>query len=122
MPPPFKAGLLSFLGQLGIETQQGFNCGLSGWGVLLLLRANPVGSSWLRDLEGTGQLCPAGTSMVLSLAIGGLPSAEDSLPLLASRGKPSAFSKTSLNIWKFTVHVLLKPGLENFEHYFTSMR
>ena len=32
-----------------------------------------------------------------------------------------AFSKTSLNIWKFMVHVLLKPGLENFEHYFTSM-
>ena len=32
-----------------------------------------------------------------------------------------AFSKTSLNIWEFTVHVLLKPGLENFEHYFTSM-
>ena len=33
----------------------------------------------------------------------------------------SAFSKTSLNIWKFTVHVLLKPGLENFEYYFASM-
>ena len=33
----------------------------------------------------------------------------------------SAFSKTSLNIWKFTVHILLKPGLENFEHYFTSV-
>ena len=33
----------------------------------------------------------------------------------------SAFSKTSLNIWKFTVSVLLKPGLENFEHYFTSV-
>ena len=33
----------------------------------------------------------------------------------------SAFSKTSLNIWKFTVHVLLKPHLENFEHYFTSV-
>ena len=32
----------------------------------------------------------------------------------------SAFSKTSLNIRKFTVHILLKPGLENFEHYFTS--
>ena len=31
----------------------------------------------------------------------------------------SAFSKTSLNIWNFMVHVLLKPGLENFEHYFT---
>ena len=33
----------------------------------------------------------------------------------------SAFCKTSLNIWKFMVHILLKPGLENFEHYFTSM-
>ena len=33
----------------------------------------------------------------------------------------SAFSKTSLNIWKFTVHILLKSGLENFEHHFTSM-
>ena len=31
----------------------------------------------------------------------------------------SAFSKTSLNIWKFMAHVLLKPGMENFEHYFT---
>ena len=33
----------------------------------------------------------------------------------------SAFSKTSLITWKFTVHLLLKPGLENFEDYFTSM-
>ena len=33
----------------------------------------------------------------------------------------SAFSKTSLNIWKFMVQVLLKPGLENFEHYFVSV-
>ena len=32
-----------------------------------------------------------------------------------------AFSETSLNIWKYMVHVLLKPGLENFEHYFTSL-
>ena len=32
-----------------------------------------------------------------------------------------AFSKTNLNIWKFTIHVLLKPDLENFEHYFTSV-
>ena len=32
-----------------------------------------------------------------------------------------AFSKSSLNIWKFMVHVLLKPGLENFEHYFITM-
>ena len=34
----------------------------------------------------------------------------------------SAFSKNSLNIWKSTVHVLLKPGLENFERYFNSVR
>ena len=33
----------------------------------------------------------------------------------------SAFSNTSLNIWKFLVHVLLQPGLENFEHYFASV-
>ena len=33
----------------------------------------------------------------------------------------SPFSKTSLNIWKFPVHILLKAGLENFEHYFTSV-
>ena len=32
-----------------------------------------------------------------------------------------AFPKPSLNIWKFTVHILLKPGLENFEYYFASM-
>ena len=33
----------------------------------------------------------------------------------------SAFSKSNLNIWKFTVHILLKPGLKNFEYYFASM-
>ena len=33
----------------------------------------------------------------------------------------SAFSKSSLNTWKFMVHILLKPGLENFGHYFASM-
>ena len=33
----------------------------------------------------------------------------------------SAFSKSSLHIWKFMVHILLKPGLENFEHYFVIM-
>ena len=32
-----------------------------------------------------------------------------------------AFSKSSLNIWKFSVHVVVKPGLENFEHYFASV-
>ena len=35
--------------------------------------------------------------------------------------RSSAFSKSSLDVWKFTVHVLLKPGLENLQHYFVSM-
>ena len=33
----------------------------------------------------------------------------------------SAFSKSNLNMWKFTIHILLKPGLENFEHYFSGV-
>ena len=33
----------------------------------------------------------------------------------------SAFSKSSLSIWKFIIHVMLKPGLKNFEHYFASV-
>ena len=41
--------------------------------------------------------------------------------MLAIWSGSRAFSKSSLNIWKFTVHILLKPGLENFEHYFTRM-
>ena len=45
----------------------------------------------------------------------------DHQPRLDAWDKCSAFSKTSLNIWKFSVHELLKPGLENFEHYFASM-
>ena len=40
---------------------------------------------------------------------------------LSWQSNVSAFSKTSLNIWKFMFHILLKPSLENFEHHFTSM-
>ena len=46
---------------------------------------------------------------------------DDSLDVGDLISSSSAFSKTSLNFWKFTVHVLLKPGLENFENYFSSM-
>ena len=42
-------------------------------------------------------------------------------PVNVGNSGSSAFSKSSLKIWKFMVHVLLKPGLENFEDYFTSM-
>ena len=46
---------------------------------------------------------------------------DDPLDIGSLMSGSSAFSKTSLNIWKFTVPVLLKPGLENFEHYFASL-
>ena len=49
------------------------------------------------------------TSALLTMHVGNLISGS------------SDFSKSSLNIWKFTVHILLKPGLENFEHHFTSV-
>ena len=41
--------------------------------------------------------------------------------LMMAIGLISGFSKSNLNIWKFTVHILLKPSMENFEHYFASM-
>ena len=50
-----------------------------------------------------------------------LPSPDDAADVVNLISGSSAFSKTSLNICKFTVHMLLKPGLENFEHYFTSI-
>ena len=46
---------------------------------------------------------------------------DDSIDVVNLISGSSAFLKSSLNIWMFTVHVLLKPGLENFEHYFASM-
>ena len=46
---------------------------------------------------------------------------EDSIDVGNLISSSSAFSQSSLNIWKFMVQELLKPGLENFEHYFTSM-
>ena len=43
------------------------------------------------------------------------------VPLGGTRRVGGLLGKTSLNIWKFMVHILLKPSLENFEHYFTSV-
>ena len=50
-----------------------------------------------------------------------LPSPDDPTEVANLISGSSAFSKSSLNIWNFMVHVLLKPGLENLEHYFASM-
>ena len=44
---------------------------------------------------------------------------DDSVDVGNSISGSSAFSKTSLNIWKFTVHILLKAGLEKFKHYYS---
>ena len=49
-------------------------------------------------------------------------SSDDPIDVGSLTSGSSAFSKSTLNIWKFLVHVLLKPGLENFEHYFASVR
>ena len=46
---------------------------------------------------------------------------DDSVDIGNMNSGSSAFSKSMLNIWEFAAHVLLKPGLENFEHYFASM-
>ena len=46
---------------------------------------------------------------------------DDSVGVASLISGSSDFSKSSLNIWKLSVHILLKPNLENFEHYFTSM-
>ena len=46
---------------------------------------------------------------------------DDPMDVVSSISDSSALSKCSLNIWKFTVHVLLKPGLENFEHSLMSV-
>ena len=46
---------------------------------------------------------------------------EDPVDVVNLISGSSAFSKSNLNMWEFSVHVLFKPGLENFEHYFTSV-
>ena len=71
----------------------------------------------IHTVKGFGIVNKAETDIFLELSCF-LHDPEDVGNLIAGS---SAFSKTSLNIWKFMVHVLLKPGLENFEHYFTSM-
>ena len=71
----------------------------------------------IRTVEGFGVVNKAETDVFLELACL-FDDPEDVGNLISGS---SAFSKTSLNIWKFTVHALLKPGLENFEHYFTSV-
>ena len=71
----------------------------------------------IHTVKGFGIVNKAGIDVFLELSC----FFDDSLDVGNLISGSSAFPKTSLNIWKFTVHVLLKPGLKNFEHYFTSV-
>ena len=71
----------------------------------------------IHTIKGFGIVNKAETHVFLELSCFFNDPAEDGNLISGS----SAFSKTSLNIWMFTVHILLKPGLENFEHYITSV-
>ena len=70
----------------------------------------------IRTVEGFGIVNKAEIDAFLELSC----FFDDSVDVGNSISGSSAFSKTSLNIWKFTVHIMLKIGLENFEHYFAS--
>ena len=70
----------------------------------------------IHTVKGFGVVNKAGVDVFLELCFFDDPTDVGNLI-----SHSSGFSKSSLNIWKFTVHVLLKPGLENFEHYFASV-
>ena len=71
----------------------------------------------IHTVKGFGIVNKAKVDVFLELS-GFFDDPEDVGNLISSS---SAFSESSLNIWKFMVHVLLKTGLENFEHYFANM-
>ena len=78
-----------------------------------------VGHDWATELntvKGFGIVNKAEVNVFLELSY----FFNDSMDVDNLISGSSAFSKSSLNIWKFMVHILLKPGLENFEHYFAS--
>ena len=70
----------------------------------------------IRTVKGFGVLNKAEVDVFLN----SLAFFDDPMDVSNLTSGSSAFSKSTLNIWKFMVHILLKPGLENFEHYFAS--
>ena len=71
----------------------------------------------IHTVKGFGIVSKAETDVFMELSCFGDDPADVGNLISGS----SAFSKTSLNIWKLMVRILLKPGLENFESYFTSV-
>ena len=71
----------------------------------------------IHTVKGFGRVTKAEVDVFLELSC----FFDDSVNVGNLISSSSAFCKTSLNIWKFTVHILLKPGLEDFEQYFASM-
>ena len=99
------------LGKLGVgDGQRGLVC-CSPWG-----RKEWDATELTDTVKGFGIVNKAETDVFLELSC----FFHDPMDFGSLISGSSAFSKTNLNIWKFMVHVLLKPGLENFEHYFTS--
>ena len=82
-----------------------------------LLAATEISVCVIHAVKGFGIVNKAEIDVSLELSCFFNDSADDGNLISGS----SAFSKTSLNIRNFTVHVFLKPGLENFEHYFASV-
>ena len=71
----------------------------------------------IRTVKGFGMLNKAEVDVFLELSF----FFDDPVDVVNLIFGSSALSNCSLNTWKFTVHILLKPGLENFKHYFASM-
>ena len=71
----------------------------------------------IHTVKGFGKLNKAEVDVFLELSC----FFDDPIDVCNLISGSSAFSKSSLNVWKFMVHVLLKPDLENFEHYFASV-
>ena len=97
------------------DLQTGFSRGRSG-GLLYPSLSDFPQLIVIHTVKGFGIVNKADIAVFLELSC----FFNDSMDVANLISGSSAFSKSSLNIWNFTVHVLLRPGMENFEHYFTS--
>ena len=97
---------------VGFLPSTGRNCRLVEFDI-----SPPLCFSVMHTVKGFGVVNKAEVDVFLELSC----SFDDPTDVANLISGFSAFSKSSLNIWKFMIHILLKPGLENFEHYFDTM-